>query len=206
MAEELAQHVVDAAAGRLDAARNAALGHRLPRDAGQRVDVRRVELPVLIRHPGHLARAGADVGCGHVPARADVAAIGQLLREAPRDLFQLFLRVVLGTDHEPALGAAEGHIDQRALEGHQRRQRFDLLLVDEGRVADAAFHREPVLAVHRAPTAEGLVAPSESHRELQLDDGLAFADGRHEVVRDTERGRGPVEHPAHAGLETGFGR
>ena len=201
VAEELAQHVQDAAAGRLHAARNAALGHGLAGDAGQRVDVGGVELPVLVRHPGHLARAGADVGRGHVPARADVAAIGELLGEASRDLLQLLLRVVFGPDREPALGAAEGHVHECTLEGHQRRQRLDLLLVDEGRVANAALHGQPVLAVHGAPAAEGLVLPPEPHREAELDDGLALADGLHEVVRDIERAGRPIEHAAHAGLE-----
>ena len=165
-----------------------------------------IELAVLVRHPGHLARAGADVWRRHVPARADVAAIGKLLREAAGDLLQLLLCVVVGADGEPALGAAEGHVDKRALEGHQRRQRLDLLLVDEGRVANAALHGQPVLAVHRAPAAEGLVAPPQAHREAKLDDGLALADGLHEVSRDIERAGGAVEHPAHAGLKIGLGR
>ena len=206
VAEELAQHVLHAAAGRLHAARNTALGHRLPCDAGQRVDILGIELAVLVRHPGHLARAGADVGRGHVPARADVAAIGKLPREAARDLLELLLRVVVGADRKPALGATEGHVDERALEGHQRRQRLDLLLVDEGRVANAALHGQPVLAVHRAPAAEGPVLPAQAHREAKLDDRLALADGLHEVGRDIERASGAVEHPAHAGLEIGLGR
>ena len=205
VAEELTKDVLDATTGSLLASRNTALGHRLTRDASQRVDVRRAELPVLVRHPGHLARAGPDVRGRHVPARTDIAAIGKLLREAPCDQLELFLRVVFGTDREPALGAAEGHVDERTLEGHQCRQRLDLLLLDEGRVADAALHGEAVLAVHRAPAAEGLVAPPQAYREAQLDDRLALADGLHEVSRDAERTGGPVEHPAYAGLEIGLG-
>ena len=159
MAEKLADDILDAAAGRFGAARDAALGYRLAGHAGNRVDVRGIELPVFVRHPGHLACAGSHVRRGHVAARADIAAVGELLGEAAGDPLELFRVVVSGADRQPALGAAERHVDERAFEGHQRRQRFDLLLVDMGRVANAALHGKAVLAVHRAPAAECVVAP-----------------------------------------------
>ena len=204
MAEKLADDILDAAAGRFGAARDAALGYRLAGHAGNRVDVRGIELPVFVRHPGHLACAGSHVRRGHVAARADIAAVGELLGEAAGDSLELFRVVVSGADRQSALGAAERNVDERAFEGHQRRQRLDLLLVDMGRVANAALHGKAVLAMHRAPAAqECVVAPPETHRETQLNDGIALADGFHQIVRNAERIGGPVEHAAYAGLEIG---
>ncbi len=206
IAEELADHVVDAAAGGLAPAGDPALGRRLARDAGERVDVGGVEGPVLVGHPGHFAFAGAHVGRRHVAARTDVAVVCEFLREASGNEFELVFVIVIGADREAALGAAERHVDERAFEGHERGERLHLLLVDDGRVADAALDGQPVLAVHRAPAAERPVTAAQSHGEAQLDDGLAFADGLHKVRGHTEGARRAVEHAAHAAQEVGLGR
>ena len=129
MAEELAQRVLHPAPGRLDAPGDAAGVQRLAGDAGGGVDVGGVHPPVLVGDPGHLALAGAHVGRGHVLARIDQVALGELVGEAPGDQLQLVLVPLARIDPEPALRAAERHLDQRALVGHQRRQRLDLVLV-----------------------------------------------------------------------------
>ena len=85
---------------------------------------------VLVGDPGHLALAGAHVGGGHVLAGVDQVALDQFVGEAAGDQLQLVLVPLARVDAEPALGAAERHLDQRAFVGHQRRQRLDLVLVD----------------------------------------------------------------------------
>ena len=62
LVEEGAEGIFDAAPRGLGPAGDAALGHRLSGDAGPCVDFRGMEPLVFIRHPGHFALAGADIG------------------------------------------------------------------------------------------------------------------------------------------------
>jgi len=67
-----------------------------------------------------------------------------------------------------ALGAAERHVDDGALEGHERGQRHHLVLVHLGAVADAALERESMVTVLRTPRAYHLEgAVGEPHREVE---------------------------------------
>src|SRR5690606_2230902 len=75
-------------------------------------------------------------------------------------------------------GATERHVDDRALVGHQRRQRLDLVLVYAKAEADAALGGEVVMAVLGAPGVDDLdrsVVPPDRKRDLvdvvaRLDD------------------------------------
>jgi hypothetical protein len=131
---------------------------RLAGDAGAGVDVGGVHPRVLVGDPRHLALAGAHVGGGHVLGGVDQVALDQFIGEAAGDLLQLVRVVFARVDAQPALGAAERRLDQRAFVGHQRGQRLDLVLVD-ARVADAALDRLHVFGMDRAVAGEGLDLP-----------------------------------------------
>jgi hypothetical protein len=163
VAEEFAQRVLHAAPGGLHPAVDAARVDRLAGDAGRGVDVGRVHPPVLVGDPGHLALGGAHVGGGHVLRRVDQVALGQFVGEAACDQLEFVLVVFARVDAEPALGAAERRLDQRALVGHERRQRLDLVLVDGERVADATLHRLHVFRMHAAEAGERLDPAAEPH-------------------------------------------
>ena len=66
MVEESAKRVFDPAPRRLGPAGYSALRHRLAGDTGPGIDLGRVEPLIFIRHPGHLALAGADIRRRHV--------------------------------------------------------------------------------------------------------------------------------------------
>ncbi len=173
VAEELAQGVLHAAAGGLVASAHPAVLDRLAGDAAHVVDVVGEDLAVGVDHPAHLARAGAHVRRRHVLRRAEVALVDQLARETARDRLHLVAVVLARIDDQAALGAAEGHVDDGALVGHQRRQRLDLVLVDAHREADAALRRQAVIAVHRAPAGEDLGRAVDLHGKGYLQHGGA---------------------------------
>ena len=102
---------------------------RLAGDAGRGVDVGGVHPAVLVDDPGHLALAGAHVGGGDVLAGVDQVALAELEGEAAGDLLHLVLVPLARVDAQAALGAAERHLDEAALVGHQRGERLDLVLV-----------------------------------------------------------------------------
>jgi len=97
-------------------------------------------------------------------------------------------------DLDPALGAAEGDIDDRALVGHERGQRLDLVLVHHRRIADAALGRQLVLAVLRAPGLHHLdrsVVPFE--RESEVDDAVDRLDLLQDAARVVGQRCGAIE-------------
>ena len=98
------------------------------------------------------------VGGGHVEAGADEVLPHQLEDVAPGDPLQLAGRVLLGVDPDAALGAAERHVHQRALVGHQRREGLDLVRVHVGGVADPALGGQLVVAVLGPPGVHHLDA------------------------------------------------
>ncbi len=100
--------------------------------------------------------AGADVGRRHVEPGPHEVLADQLEHVAPRDPLELADRVGLGIDPDAAFGAAERHVHQRALVGHQRRERLYLVGVHRQGVPDAALGRELVMAVLRAPRVDHL--------------------------------------------------
>jgi len=66
---------------------------------------------VYVGDPGHFARAGAQVGCGHIAARIDVASLDQLTREAPGDDLQVVHAVLPGVNRQYTLCAPKRDID-----------------------------------------------------------------------------------------------
>ena len=151
-----ADHIEHPAAGGLDTAADPAVAHRLAGHAAERVELAGAEGGVGIGDPGHLAGAGAHVGGGDVEAGADEVLLDQLEDVAPGDPLQLAGGVGLGGDPHPALGAAEGHIHQGALPGHEGGEGLDLVGVHVGGVADTPLAGELVVAVLGPPGVDHL--------------------------------------------------
>ncbi len=194
IAEELLQRVLHAPPGRFDAPRDAAGIQRLAGDAGRGVDVGGVHPLVLVDDPGHLALAGAHVGGRHVLARVDQIPLAELIGEAAGDQLHLVLVPLARIDPEPALRAAERHLDQAALVGHQRRQRLDLVLVHGHREADAALDRLHMLRMHAAIPGEGVDRPAQPHPEAHGVGRVADPDLLLQSRREVHQPNGPIEH------------
>ena len=194
VAQEAVQRVLDAAPRRFRPPRDAALRQRLAGDAGARVDdVGRIGTAELVDHPRHFALPGADVRRGNVDARADQAPLGEFLGEAPGDALELVRLPLPRLDLERALGPAERHVHQRALERHQRGERLDLVGIGVGREADAALDRFQVLAVHRAPADEAVHAPAKAHAEPDGVGRVALDDALGEPFRQLQEAEGVAE-------------
>ena len=172
-----AQREVEAASGRFLAAAHAALRDRLAGDAAERIERAGIERRVGVGHPRHFALAGAVVGRGHVDAGAEEILLGQLVRVTAGDALQFVERIVLRLDPDAALGAAERHVDDRALVGHQRGQRHHLFFVDVGAVANAALDRQLVMAVLDAPRVNHFdLAAGPAQRKVEAIDAVADAN------------------------------
>ena len=194
----LRAHLADgeeqAAAGGLAPAVDAALRQRLAGDAAARVELSGMQRRVGVGDPRHLALARAVVGRRHVDAGADEVLLHELVRVAPRDPLQLLDRVVLGLDLDAALGAAVGHVDDRALVGHERGQRHHLFLVHVGGEADAALGRQLVMAVLDAPAVDDFdCAAGTPQREVEAVDAVAAANLRQQPLGVVGEPRGVVE-------------
>ena len=96
-----------------------------------------VELSVLVHHPRHHLGVGVDVRRGDVAGRAE--DLLDLVHERAGDLLELGLGELGGVAVDAALGAAEGHVRDGGLPGHERGEGADLVDVDLGVVADAAL-------------------------------------------------------------------
>ena len=66
------------------------------------------------------------------------------------DPLELLLGTALRVDAYAALGASEGYPHQRALEGHERRERHHVVLGDVLAEADAALRGSAVVAMFRS--------------------------------------------------------
>jgi hypothetical protein len=75
-------------------------------------------LLVGVGDPGHLLRAGSEVGRGYVNAWADHVALHEFVCVAARDAFQFGCREVGAVDLNGALRAAKRQIHKRAFVGH----------------------------------------------------------------------------------------
>jgi len=148
----------------------------LPVTQARGVDVGGVHAVVLVGDPGHLALARAHVGGRHVLAGIDEIALDQLVGETPGDQLELVFLVFPRVDAEPALGAAEGRLDQRALVGHQGCQRLHLVLVHASGVADAALYRLHVLGMDGPVAGEGLDLAAQPHAEAHRVGRVADAN------------------------------
>mmetsp|Transcript_5448 Transcript_5448/g.13137 ORF Transcript_5448/g.13137 Transcript_5448/m.13137 type:complete len:351 (+) Transcript_5448:255-1307(+) len=112
-AEEFADTEVDAEAGGLLAAADAAELDGLAGDAGGRVDVAEGHVLVRVHDEGHFAGAGAVVRCGNVDGGADGVFLDEFRGEAARDAVD-FRKGELGLlEAEAGLGAAEGDLRDR---------------------------------------------------------------------------------------------
>ena len=193
-AADLAQREENAAAGRLDAAVDTALGDRLGGDAGERVDVVWRERGVGVGDPGHLPRTGREVRRGDIEGGSDEVLAEQLEGEPARDPLELVDRVAAGIDLHPSLGTAERHVDDRALVGHQCRERRDLVLVDRHRIAQAALGGQTVLAVLGAPRVHDLDRTIVAlDGEGEVDQAVDVFDLVEQSGRLVNEGRGLVE-------------
>ena len=172
-----AQREVQPAARGFAPAADAALADGLARHARQRVETVGRQRLVGVDDPRHLALARAVIRRRHVHARTDEVLLDQLVRVPPRHAFELVERQLARVHLDRALGAAKRHVDDRALPGHQRRQRHHLVLVDVGAVADAAFHRQLVMAVLGAPRLhDGDRAVVVPQRKLEPVQAVACLD------------------------------
>ena len=109
-------------------------------------------------------------------------------------MLHLVLVPLARVDAEAALGAAERHLDERALVGHQRRQRLDLVLVHGQREADAALDRLHVLGMHAAVAGEGVDRAAQPHAEAHGVGRVADADLLLEPRAEVHQPHGAVEH------------
>ncbi len=117
----------------------------------------------LVHHPGHFPLACASVLSRDIDAGADQATFIEFLGEAAGDALELLRRPFARIDLQSPLRAAGRHIDQRAIERHQRCQRFDLFSIR--RIANATLHRFAVLAVARSPADEAVHAAAQEDAE-----------------------------------------
>ena len=176
MPEELAQRILHTAPGCLDAAMDATRIERLAGDAGSGIDVGRVHPAILIDDPGHFPLPGAHVGRGHVLGRVDQVTLGELIGKAAGDELHFVLLPLARVDPEPALRAAERHFNQRALVGHQRGKRFDLVLMHAGREADTALDGFHVFGMNGAVAGEGVDRATQANAETHGVGRIAHPD------------------------------
>ena len=120
--------------------------------------------------------------------------LAELVGEAAGDQLHLVLVPLARVDAEPALGAAERHLDEAALVGHQRRQRLDLVLVHAHREADAALDRLHMLGMHAAVAGEGVDRAAQPDPEAHGVGRVADADLLLEARGEVHQPDRPVEH------------
>jgi hypothetical protein len=185
-----------AAPGRLGAPADAAQGERLAGDARRTLQLVGGERHVGVHDPGHLPRPGAEVRRRHVDARSDEVLLDQLEGIAAGDALELLHCVLLAVDGDAALGAAERHVHDGALVGHQRGQRHDLVLAHRQAVADAALGRQLVVAVLGPPGVNHLDRPVRPLQGIgEVIDAVAVPDQRQQVGVVAGEGGGLVEVP-----------
>ena len=90
------------------------------------------------------------------------------------DCIKVFAAVVSRIEAEATLGTTEGDIDDRTLEGHQRSQCFDFVLVDSSGKSDATLSWQPVLTVGGTPTLKYLEFPLNFNLKTNLVNGSTF--------------------------------
>ncbi|HXH59162.1 MAG TPA: hypothetical protein VNL12_17890 [Iamia sp.] len=170
---DLFDGVVGAAPRGLGAPEAAAEGEGLAGD--DRRGAAPLVLGVLVHHPAHHHGVGVDVGRGDVGVGPDEVAEGD--DHTAAQALELEGRELLGVDDHPALGAAEGYVDHRALERHPQSEGLDLAEADVGVVADAALGRAPGVVVAHPVGLEGAQRPVvEAHRDGHLEDGLGVPE------------------------------
>ncbi len=194
LTEEFAQGVLHAPSRRLDPALNTASMGGLAGDACLAVDVGCVHPHVLIRDPGHFPFPRAHVRRGHVLRRMDQVAFDQLIGKAARDGLKLVFVPDAGVDAQATLRPAKGGFHQGAFIGHQRGQRFNLVLVDGQRIADAALDRFHVFGMHRPIAREGFDLATQTHTKTDGVSRVADADFLFQSGTEVHQSHSPIEH------------
>jgi hypothetical protein len=99
------------------------------------------------------------------------------MRVTPCQPLQPLGAAVARIDPHRPLGSAEGHIHDGAFYGHEGGQGFDFVFVGVRAVADAAFHRQFVVAVLDAPGLNHLdIAPGSRQRKFKSVNAITTLD------------------------------
>ena len=135
----------------------------------------------------------------------DQVALGQFIGETAGDQLQLVFVVLPRVDAKPAFRAAKRRLDQRAFIGHQRRQRFDFVLIDASGIADAALHRFHMFGMHRAVADEGLDLAAQPDPEAHGIGRVANPDFLFQPGRQIHQRHRAVEHQIYGLTKTWLG-
>jgi hypothetical protein len=138
------------------------------------VELRGVERLEGVGDPAHLALTRSVVGRRYVDGRSDQVLLGKLGGVAARDTLAEALATAMRVNAHAALRSAEGHVHDRALEGHECGEGHDLIPRHVHAEADAALGGESVVAVLGAEALDDLdFAVVVAHREVHLIHGVA---------------------------------
>ncbi len=158
-AADLSQGKENPASGRFRAPLDAALLNGFCGHATKRVDVLWRERRIGVGDPPHFTGTGCEVGRRDVETGTDEILFEELEGESAGDPLELALREFVGRDLHPALCAAERHVGDGAFVGHESCESHHLVLVDHGRVTDAALGRQHVVAVFGPPRVKTWISP-----------------------------------------------
>ncbi len=126
------------------------------------------DLLVLIQHPGHGLRAGADIRARHVVSRT---AGSQIAHVGPAQSFVFPLAERPGIGRDTALAATGGNASRGMLDRHQESERLDLVHVDVRRDACSVPGRAKRIAVANPVGVEYAAAPVvHPHRQPEGND------------------------------------
>ena len=147
---------------------------------------------IRVHHPRHRLAVRADVGRGDVVLGSDVLA--ERVGEAPRDPLELALRDRVRVELDAALAAAERHAHERALPGHHRRERLDVVERDRRVETHTALERsEQVVVLDSIALEELHLAVVHADREVDDELVLRLAQDRADVFCEIERACCAVE-------------
>ena len=168
MAKKFLQAIHQPSTCRLFASGYATVIDRLACHTTNRINVFRKEIAIGFCHPAHFPRTGAHVRCRHIGCGVDKTFQGKVLGKT-RDDFAQFLFVIGGRiDNQATFGATKRHIGQGALVGHECRQRFYFILINERREANATLGWQKVFAMNRTPASKNPHLTTNAHRKTNL--------------------------------------
>ena len=124
------------------------------------------------------------------------------MRVTPCQPFQPLCAAVARINPHRPLGPAEGHIHDGALDGHEGGQGFDFIFVGIRAIADAAFHRQFVVAMLDAPGLNYLdIASGARQRKFKPVDAVATLDLIQQPRRVLGEGGGSIKIPNHIAVK-----
>ena len=159
--------------------------HGLLADSAHRVHVG-------VHRPRHDLRVRSHVGGGDVVVWPDIGPQG--VDEAPRDALDLRARRGAGIELDAAFGSAKRQAHQRALPGHQRRER--LQLVERGLLVVAKpplVGPEYVRVLDAVALEEAVAAVVHLHGEVDDDLVLRLPEDGRDVLWGLDQLTGAVE-------------